>query len=290
MTLKDRVTRFLCTRLNDSMYHAFSPLAIVSRLMGLFYLEMDPKTGHCSVNFFQAWNILGWCLVSFFSFNGYLSNCRLVVKPVCHLMFALILIIEVIYILTEGRVKVFFKSMEDIDKILKNTEKSQSNSLKKSVQLSGYIVLHVAFAVFRTSLGSEALSPIMYLTPIYNGLFKKMTFIAVKFFCDEVGERFRRVERLWRQAMATRDACKMEHARLLYHEVHATAILLTEALGPRVFLMVLDLTLQTMWLFVSTFIFRGVTNKVIFVSIIVYDLYCLLSSITAVENMIIKVR
>lgn len=289
MNLKNSMRRFLNIHCRDSMYHSLSPLRIVCRLLGSFYLEVNPKTCHCRVNLFQLWNIPGLCL-TVYSFHSYFLECTQTFV-ICLLFFAQTLMILLVYVFTEATVKDFFNAVEDIDKALKSVDKSRINSVTTSVQLTGYIVLHVVFVALQLILDTRTLTTVPFLTVLYRVLFKKVTFLVVKIFCDEVGARFRRVERSWRRALLAREADRMEHARLLYHEVHAAAILLAAALGPRLLLMMVDLTLQNTRFFVATFLLKGASNGVyFFLAVITYDLYCLLTSMTAVENMIIKVR
>lgn len=288
MTLKNSVKRFLNINCRDNMYHTLSPLRIVCRLLCSFFLEINPKTCHCRVNFFQFWNIPGFCIV-LFCFYRYFLDCTQTVL-ICLVFFAQTLMILLVYVFTQKKVKDFFNAVEDIDKALRSVDRSRVNSVTRSVQLTGYIVIHVVFVALQLLLDTRTLTALPFLTVLYRVMFKKVTFLVVKILCDEVGARFRRVERSWRRALLSRDAGRMEHARLLYHEVHAAAILLTAALGPRLLLMMVDLTLQNTRFFISTFLMKGATNGVyFFLSVLTYDLYCLLSSMTAVENMIIKV-
>lgn len=111
-------------------------------------------------------------------------------------------------------------------------------------------------------------------------------FVAYLWLCEEIGQRFLLLENCW---LRSAHAHKMEKVRLLHEKISATAHLLDNAFGPRLILLMVDTYFQCTGFFIHTALFPSGRRFHSVLSYFALHIYCFLSSMTATDNVGIKV-
>lgn len=111
-------------------------------------------------------------------------------------------------------------------------------------------------------------------------------FVAYLWLCEEIGQRFLLLEVCW---MRARHAHQMEKVRLLHQKISATASILDNAFGPRLIFLMTDISFQCTRFFILTVVFSSEKDFRFTLIYLSYHIYCLLSSMTATDNVGIRV-
>ncbi|KAG8266490.1 hypothetical protein J6590_070869 [Homalodisca vitripennis] len=275
---------------NKSMYSAMCPLIVVLRLFALFFvMEKSGSTTYYKLSFLNIHSSVGFTTFSLVVYSVF-SNCS-IYSITCNIPLLLNIAFLPISIFTERKLCALFNTVADIDRDLRSSHTPRvADRRRTSVNIVFIMILHLLLINFLISYGESFSTTTVGVRfgLLYMAMQRRFTFVMFKFFCDEMGERFQLVESAWLAAWRVHDTYKMEATRLLHERLHGAVSLLSSAFGSRLLFVMLDSFFQCSRFLVFTFMLNAEKNVYFFIFFVLYHLYCLHSTTTAAENMIIK--